>query len=64
MLPNIQRDKLFLASCTSLLVTSLSFGIRAGLLTTWSSEFSLTHEQIGIITSTAFWGFPLAIVIG
>lgn len=64
MLPNIQRDKLFLASCTSLLVTSLSFGIRAGLLTTWKDQFSLTQEQIGIITSTAFWGFPLAIVIG
>ncbi|MEP6750255.1 MAG: MFS transporter [Bacteroidota bacterium] len=64
MLPNIQRDKLFLASCTSLLVTSLSFGIRAGLLTTWKDEFALTQEQIGIITSTAFWGFPLAIVIG
>ncbi len=61
---NIQRDKLFIASCTSLLVTSLSFGIRAGLLTTWKDQFSLTQEQIGIITSTAFWGFPLAIVIG
>ena len=64
MLPNIQKDKLFLASCTSLLVTSLSFGIRAGLLTTWKDQFSLTQEEIGIITSTAFWGFPLAIVIG
>ena len=64
MLPTIQREKLFLASCTSLLVTSLSFGIRAGLLTTWKEEFALTQEQIGIITSTAFWGFPLAIVIG
>lgn len=61
---NIQRDKLFIASCTSLLVTSLSFGIRAGLLTTWKDQFNLTQEQIGIITSTAFWGFPVAIVIG
>lgn len=64
MQANIQRDKLFFASCTSLLVTSLSFGIRAGLLTTWKEQFSLNQEQIGIITSTAFWGFPLAIVIG
>jgi MFS family permease len=47
-----------------LLVTSLSFGIRAGLLTTWSHQFGLTQQEIGIITSTAFWGFPLAIVIG
>jgi MFS family permease len=60
----INRNKLFVASCLALLVTSLSFGIRAGLLSTWSHQFSLTQEQIGIITSTAFWGFPLAIVIG
>ncbi len=60
----IDRSKLFVASCTSLLVTSLSFGIRAGLLTTWTHQFNLTQQEIGVITSTAFWGFPLAIVIG
>jgi len=60
----IHRNQLFVASCLALLVTSLSFGIRAGLLNTWAHEFTLTQEQIGIITSTAFWGFPLAIVIG
>lgn len=60
----INRQQLFVASCLALLVTSLSFGIRAGLLNTWSHDFGLTQEQIGIITSTAFWGFPLAIIIG
>ena len=60
----INRNQLFVASCLSLLVTSLSFGIRAGLLNTWSHEFALDQQQIGIITGTAFWGFPLAIVIG
>lgn len=60
----INRKQLFVASCLALLVTSLSFGIRAGLLNTWSHDFALTQEQIGIITSTAFWGFPLAIIIG
>jgi len=63
-MPTINRSQLFVASCLALLVTSLSFGIRAGLLNTWSHEFGLTQEEIGIITSTAFWGFPLAIVIG
>ena len=61
---NIQRNKLFIASCTALLVTSLSFGIRAGLLDTWKHNFGLSQEDAGIITSTAFWGFPLAIIIG
>lgn len=60
----IKRNQLFVASCLALLVTSLSFGIRAGLLNTWAHEFALTQEEIGIITGTAFWGFPLAIVIG
>lgn len=61
---SIQRNKLFVASCMALLVTSLSFGIRAGLLSTWKENFHLTQEQVGTITATAFWGFPLAIVIG
>lgn len=63
-MPTIKRNQLFVASCLSLLVTSLSFGIRAGLLNTWAHEFALDQKQIGIITGTAFWGFPLAIVIG
>ncbi|MEO6547367.1 MAG: MFS transporter [Ferruginibacter sp.] len=61
---NIQRNKLFVASCMALLVTSLSFGIRAGLLDTWKHSFGLSQEQAGVITSTAFWGFPLAIIVG
>jgi len=60
----IKRNQLFVASCLSLLVTSLSFGIRAGLLNTWAHEFALDQQQIGIITGTAFWGFPLAIIVG
>ncbi len=60
----INRNQLFVASCLALLVTSLSFGIRAGLLDTWANDYKLTGEEVGIITSTAFWGFPLAIIIG
>jgi MFS family permease len=60
----INKNRLFVASCLALLVTSLSFGIRAGLLDTWKYEFGLNQEQVGIIIGTAFWGFPLAIIIG
>ncbi|CAN5230004.1 hypothetical protein BH11BAC6_BH11BAC6_02360 [soil metagenome] len=63
-MPAINRNQLFVASCMALLVTSLSFGIRAGLLDTWKHDFGLSQEQAGIITSTAFWGFPLAIIVG
>ena len=60
----INKNQIFVASCLALLVTSLSFGIRAGLLDTWKHDYQLTQEDVGIITSTAFWGFPLAIIIG
>jgi MFS family permease len=60
----INRNKLFVASCLALLVTSLSFGIRAGLLGTWGTQFNLDKSEISTITATAFWGFPLAVIIG
>ncbi len=60
----IQRNKLFVASCLSLLVTSLSFGIRAGILGTLGTQFHLNASELGTITATAFWGFPLAVIVG
>src|ERR1700710_864924 len=60
----IQRKKLFAASCLALLVTSLSFGIRAGILGKLGTEFNLTGSELATIAATAFWGFPLAVVIG
>src|SRR5882757_8550015 len=60
----INRSKLFSASCLAMLVTALSFGIRAGILNRLGVEFHLNTAQLGAITATAFWGFPLAIIIG
>ncbi|MNK84276.1 Major Facilitator Superfamily protein [compost metagenome] len=60
----IQTTKLFWSSCLALLVTSLSFGIRAGMMNQLGIDFQLSATQLGTITATAFWGFPLAIVIG
>lgn len=60
----IQPNKLFIASCLALLVTSLSFGIRAGILGQLGVQFHLSTKELGIIAGTAFWGFPLAVVIG
>ncbi|MGF7081647.1 MFS transporter [Mucilaginibacter sp. UYCu711] len=60
----INRTQLFRASCLSLLVTSLSFGIRAGILGDLGVKFNLDKEQLGQITATAFYGFPIAVVIG
>src|SRR5690606_36168474 len=51
-------------SCLALLVTSLSFGIRAGILGKLGTDFQLSASELGSITATAFWGFPLAVIIG
>lgn len=61
---SINRDKLFIASCLALTVTSMTFAIRAGMLGPLGVEFGLDNQQVGIIASTAFWGFPLAVIIG
>ncbi len=61
---NFDKNKLFWASCLALLVTSLSFGIRAGIMEELMVEFHLSGKQMGLITGTAFWGFPLAIIVG
>ncbi|MEH3115418.1 MFS transporter [Pedobacter terrae] len=61
---NIKTTKLFWASCLALLVTSLSFGIRAGIMNQLGIDFQLSTAQLGTITAAAFWGFPLAIVVG
>ncbi len=60
----VNKNQLFVASCLALLVTSLSFGIRAGILGRLGVEFGLDKGELGIIAATAFWGFPLAIIIG
>jgi MFS family permease len=60
----INRNQLFLASCVALTVTSMTFAIRAGMLGQLGIDFGLTTTQLGYITGTAFWGFPLAIIIG
>ena len=58
------RRALFIASCASLLVTSLSFGIRAGILNDLGVEFELNGAELSRIAATAFWGFPVSMIIG
>lgn len=61
---NINRDRLFVASCIALIVTSMTFAIRAGLLGTLGTKFGLNDTELGWISSMAFLGFPIAMLIG
>jgi MFS family permease len=61
---NISRSGLFWASCVALIVTAMTFGIRAGILGILGKEFNLSAAELGIVTGTAFWGFTLAMIFG
>ncbi|GLU43061.1 sugar MFS transporter [Allomuricauda sp. NBRC 101325] len=61
---NVNKKQLFLAACISLVVTSMTFAIRAGILTQLGEEFGISNQQLGWINSMAFLGFPLAMIFG
>lgn len=56
-------SRLFLASCLALVVTAMTFAIRAGILTELSQKFTLTDTQLGWVNSMAFLGFPVAMMV-
>ncbi|MEI6407951.1 MAG: MFS transporter [Bacteroidota bacterium] len=61
---NVNTTRLFNASCIALVTTAMTFAIRAGMLENWRTEFGLSYEEVGVITSMAFYGFPAATILG
>ena len=60
-----KQPRLFMASCISLLLTAMTFAIRARLETVFGpAGIGLTLEQIGYAFMPAFWGFTLAMILG
>ena len=59
----MDKPKLFLASCISLVTTAMVFAIRGDIATAMGGDFHLTNEQLGLIFSPAFWAFTIAIYI-
>ena len=59
----MNRQRLFVASCVSLLTTSMVFSIRGDVEPAMSAVFHLTKEQMGAIWSPAFWAFTIAIFL-
>lgn len=60
----VNRNRLFLASCVALVVTAMTFAVRAGILTQLGKDFSLTNTELGWVNSMAFLGFPVAMIVG
>ncbi len=66
---SINQGRLFLGSCLALLVTSLTFAMRAKIEevfgpVTEGGIFGLSKETIGWAFAPAFWGFTIAMVAG
>ncbi|RQP10374.1 MAG: MFS transporter, partial [Parapedobacter sp.] len=60
----LNKQRLYNAACLSLVVTAMTFSIRAGLLGTIGNEFNLNPTAVGQIAAAAFWGFTIAMFIG
>lgn len=61
---NVNQKRLFVASCLALLVTAMTFAIRAKIEGVFSTDYGLTKEQIGYAFGPAFWGFAVAMFFG
>lgn len=59
----MEKSKLFVASCISLVTTAMVFAIRGDIANDMAAAFHLTNEQLGLIFSPAFWCFTIAIFI-
>lgn len=59
----MNRRALFVASCISLVTTSMVFSIRGDIEGSMSQAFHLTKQQMGEIWSPAFWGFTISIIL-
>lgn len=57
-------SRLFIASCLALLVTSLTFAIRAKIEHVFQNDYGLTGQEIGWAFGPAFWGFTIAMYVG
>jgi len=61
---NVNQKRLFIASCLALLVTAITFAIRAKIEGVFSTNYGLTKEQVGYAFGPAFWGFTIAMFAG
>ena len=60
----INPQRLFTACCVALIVTAMTFAIRAGILTELSVKFNFNNTELGWINGMAFLGFPIAMMFG
>jgi MFS family permease len=62
-LAGVHPQRLFVASCMSLISTAVAFGVVTGFLGQLKSHFGLDNAQVGWIGGAALWGFTISIFI-
>ncbi len=60
----VNQKRLFIASCLALLVTGLTFAIRAKIEGVFTTDYLLSKEDIGRAFAPAFFGFAIAMFAG
>ncbi|WMO13016.1 MFS transporter [Pseudoalteromonas piscicida] len=61
---NNHNRTVFQLCCLALVVTSMTFAIRAGILGQLGEQFGLSDTELGWVNSMAFLGFPVATMLG
>ncbi|MEJ6473379.1 MFS transporter [Pseudoalteromonas piscicida] len=61
---NNHNRAVFQLCCLALVVTSMTFAIRAGILGQLGEQFGLTDTELGWVNAMAFLGFPVATMLG
>jgi len=64
IMENVNQKRLFIAGCLALLVTAITFAIRAKIEGVFTDDYGLTKEQVGRAFGPAFWGFAVAMFAG
>ena len=59
----MNRDRLFLGSCFSLISTSVGFAAIGAILGPLRTEFALSNQELGYIAGASLFGFPLSIFV-
>ena len=59
----MNRDRLFLGSCFSLISTSVTFAVIGAIMGPLKGQFALSNEEVGYIGGAALWGFTISIFV-
>lgn len=60
----VNKHRLFVASCFALITTAFAFAIRAGIMNDLARDMNISDTQLGWINFMGAFGFPIATLIG